>query len=66
VPERIFVSKAEKIMALKLLRTDFLTLVLGYNAARDFRLILLLVDHFENPIALKNVNKASFTRKTKM
>jgi hypothetical protein len=49
----MYVSKAEKVMALKLLRTDFLTPVLGYNAAGDFRLILLLVDHSENPSAFK-------------
>jgi hypothetical protein len=54
VPERIYVSKAEKIMTLKLLRTDLLTPVLNYNAPGDFRLIH---HHSENPSALKNVIK---------
>jgi hypothetical protein len=46
-------SKLKKIMALKLVRTDFLTSILGYNAAGNFRLTLLLLDHSENPSAFE-------------
>lgn len=61
VPERIYDSRTEKIMALKLLRTDFLTPVLGYNPAGDFRLILLLIDHSENSREFRDENKASLS-----
>ncbi|XP_069792247.1 tigger transposable element-derived protein 1-like [Narcine bancroftii] len=57
LPERTFISKEEKTALGFKASKDRLTLLMGGNAAGDFKLKPVLVYSFENPIALKGYAK---------
>lgn len=59
MPTRTFVAKEEKSVPVIRAENDKLTLLLGANAAGDFRLKPMLIDHSKSPRALKNHAKST-------
>nr|XP_006138987.1 tigger transposable element-derived protein 1-like [Pelodiscus sinensis] len=59
MPERTYISKEEKTMPGFKAAKDHLILLLGGNAAGDFKIKPLLVYHSETPRAFKGVTKAA-------
>jgi hypothetical protein len=59
MPDRTYMSKEGKSMPGFKAAKDRLTLLLGGNAASDFKLKPLFVYHSENPRAFKSVSKSS-------
>jgi hypothetical protein len=57
-PNRTFISKEEKSMPGNKVAKDRFTLLLGDNSAGDFKLKTLLVYRWENPRALKGIEKS--------
>jgi hypothetical protein len=59
MPDRTYISKEGKSKPGFKAAKDWLTLLLGGNAAGDCKLKPLLMYHSENPRALKGVSKSS-------
>jgi len=57
MPARTFTAKEERSMPTFKASKDNLTLLLGINTAGDFMLNPILIDHSENPTALKNYDR---------
>lgn len=67
MPSRAFITIVEKSMSGFKASKDRLTLLLGTNAADDFKLKRVLTYHSENPGALRiMLNLLSLHRTTKM